>query len=226
MDKETTSHTPESWDAELKAMSDRLSRESRRSGIIGFLGGVVVMGGVGLMVLATMNAKQQLSTQVTVNQDLTHEVQKKDLQVTTAQKQAKAAIAVYGATVENLQPSKNPAVAAAVEKAFDADPTAAGLIARVYIHIHSEQQRPQAEIAARTLRSAGYIVPGIDLKPETARQSEVHYYAADSQSVADADAIIKALASAGVTVGKRQVPQATSDKLRPRAYGLWLAPGP
>lgn len=208
------------WEAEVKAMSERLAHESRRSGIIGFLGGVVVMGGVAILVWATMN-------QIDKNKSLTTEVQSKTEQVTVAQQQATTAKTVLSATVENLQ-SQSSAISAsatsALDQAFAANPNAAKLLVRVDIHIHTEAQRSRALQVARALRSAGFIVPGIDVKPGTVQVSQVHYYANDPQSQSDADAIAKAVAATGIQVETRQVPQSAADKQRLRAYGLWLAP--
>jgi hypothetical protein len=215
------------WEAEVKAMSDRLAHESRRSGIIGFLGGIVVMGGLAILVWATMN-------QISKNKSLTTEVQTKTVQVTeaqqqatTANEQATTAKTVLSATVENLQTQSgalSASATSALDQAFDANPNAAKLLVRVYIHIHAEAQRKSAQDVARALRSAGFIVPGIDVKPQSVKVSQVHYYANDSQSLSDADAIAKAAATTGIQVTTRQVPQAATDKLKPRAYGLWLAP--
>ena len=66
------------------------------------------------------------------------------------------------------------------------------------------------------------LVPGIDVKQEKFKQTEIHYYDDDSQSLADVQAISAALAKAAIAVRTRKVPRAVSDKLRPRAYGLWL----
>jgi hypothetical protein len=214
------------WEAEVKAMSERLAHESRRSGLIGFLGGAAVMGGLAIVVIAAMHTSQQLTTQVDTNKSLTTEVQNKTAQAAVAQQQAATAKTVLSATVENLQ-AQNAAVSAsatsALDQAFDANPNAARLLARVYIHIHSPDQRQRAFEVARALRSAGYIVPGVDLKPQSVQESQVHYYANDSQSLSDANGIVKVVTSTGIPCQARQVPQSQADKLRPRAYGLWLA---
>jgi hypothetical protein len=214
------------WEAEVKAMSERLAQQSRRSGLIGFLGGAAVMGGVAIILWAALNTRQQLTTQVDTNKSLTSEVQAKTAQAAAAQQQAATAKTVLSTTVENLQ-AQNPAASAstatALDQAFDADPNAAKFLVRVYIHIHEKPSRKRAAQVARALRSAGYIVSGIDVKPETVDQSQVHYYSSDSQSVLDANSIVKVVASTGIPCTARQVPQPESDKLKPRAYGLWLA---
>jgi hypothetical protein len=226
MEDQETPPRGTAWEAEVRAMSDRLARESRRSGLIGFLGGAAVMGGLAIVVVVAMHTNQQLTTQVSANRSLSTEVQTKSALATAAQEQAATAKTVLSATVENLQ-SQSTAVSAsatsALDAAFDADPNAAKLLVRVYIHIHAQPQRRRAAEVARALRAAGYIVPGIDLKPQSVTQSEVHYYADDRQSVSDADAIVKVVDAAGVSCRARQVPQSQSDKLKPRAYGLWLS---
>lgn len=207
------------WEAEVQAMSERLARESRRSGLIGFLGGAAVMGGLAILVWATM-------TQLNKNKSLTAEVQTKTTLATEAQQQAATAKTVLSATVENLQTGSDSAsasVTSALDQAFDANPSAAKLLVRVYIHIHTKDQRERAQQVARALRSAGFIVPGIDLKPQSVKVSQVHYYANDSQSQSDAEAIAKAAAAAGIEVTTRQVPPSPADQNKPRAYGLWLA---
>lgn len=213
------------WEAEVKAMSERLAHESRRSGLIGFLGGAAVMGGLALVLWTAMSTRQQLTTQVNTNKSLTSEVQVKTEQAAVAQQQATTAKTVLSATVENLQaqnPSVSASAATALDQAFAADPNAAKVLVRVYVHIHEQPQRRRAVEIARALRSAGYIVPGVDIKPESVSESEVHYYSGDAQSVSDANAIVKIVASTGIACKARQVPQAQTDRLRPRAYGLWV----
>jgi cell division protein FtsB len=214
------------WEAEVKAMSDRLARESRRSGMIGFLGGAAVMAGLAILAWATMNQinkNKSLSAEVQTKTTLANEAQQ---QAATANAQAASARTVLSATVENLQ-SQNPAVSAsatdALNQAFEADPNAARLLVRVDIHTHSADQRKRAQQVARALREAGFIVPGIDVKPEMVRETELHYYSDDSQSVSDATAIVKAVEAIGLAARKRQVPQPQTGHPRPRDYGLWLA---
>ncbi len=217
-DPETPDHNA-AWEAEVKAMSERLAHQSRRSGIIGFLGGMVVMGGLVILGWSTMN-------QIDKNKTLTTEVATKTEQANEAQQQATTAKTVLSATVENLQSqgdSASASVTSALDQAFDADPGAAKILVRVYIHIHAENQRSHAQQVARALRAAGYIVPGIDIKPQAVKVSQVHYYSNDGQSQSDAEAIAKAASAAGIQVITRQVPPSPMDKNKPRAYGLWLA---
>jgi hypothetical protein len=216
----------QAWKDEVKAMSERLAHESKRSGLIGFLGGAVVVGGLIMAALATLQANHFLTIQIAKTNELTTEVKKKTTQANEAKQQADTVETVLSATVEDLQ-AKSPAISAtttaALDHAFDANPNAAKLLARVYIHTHSTAQRARAKAVADALRAAGYIVPGIDVQPQSFKGTEVHYYTDDAQSVADADEIIKVVAATGIAIEKRQVAPAATDKLKSRAYGLWLA---
>jgi hypothetical protein len=227
MDDSENAPPGDAWEAEVKAMSQRLARQSRRSGLVGFLGGAAVMGGLVLVGWAAMHTKQQLDTQVNTNKSLSTEVQSKIAQANDAQQQAVTAKRVLSATVENLQAQSatvSASATSALDQAFDANPAAAKLLVRVYIHIHGQDQRRRAIEVARALRSAGYLVPGIDVKAESVRETQVHYYADDTQSVSDANAIAKVVVGTGVPCAVRQVPRAAVDQSKPRAYGLWLAP--
>jgi hypothetical protein len=221
-----TPHPDAAWEAEVRAMSQRLAAQSHRSGLIGFIGGMAVMGGLVILawgVMSQIGKNKSLTTEVQTKTTLVNEAQQ---QAATASAQAATASTVLNKTVENLQaqnPSVSSSAAAALDAAFDADPNAAKLLVRVYVHIGSETQRPTARHVASALRGSGYIVPGVDVKPEKPKQTEIHYYSDDPQSLSDAAAIAKIVTAAGVPCGKRQVPQSAADKLRPRAYGLWLA---
>jgi cell division protein FtsX len=216
----------EPWEIQVQEMAQRLASQSRRSGIIGFLGGMAVMAGLVAVFFAAQRAHNAAERANKENHKLTVTVQQKTAEVKQESQKAKTTTELYNATIENLQ-SMSPAVSAstasAIEKAFDANPNAATLLVRVYIHIHSPDQRSRAEAMANALRAAGDVVPGIDVQPASTHQDEIHYYTDDPQSVQDVTTIQQVLAKAGTVVEKRLRPRASTDKLRPRAYGLWLA---
>ena len=206
-------------------MAQMLARESRKSAIVGFFGGVIVVVGLGATYYAFLQTRSTLKTEIVKTDTLTTEVKTKSAEASTAKQEASATTAVFGATVENLQatnPSLSATTTAAIDKAFDANPKAASLLIRVYVHTNGAAQQPIAATAASALRGAGMVVPGIDVKQEKVKQTEIHYYDDDSQSLSDVQAISAALAKAGIAVKTRKVPRAVSDKLRPRAYGLWM----
>jgi cell division protein FtsX len=193
---------------------------------VGFIAGAVVVGGLAATFVATVQTRKSLQNQIGENSSLQVQVTKKSDEAKEANQEASTVKTVLSATVENLQ-AQSPAVSAsatsALDKAFDADPEAAKLLVRVYIHIHGQTQQTRAADVADALRKAGDLVPGIDVQPQSFKVTEVHYYASDSQSLSDTDAIVKVVAGTGIPVEKRQVPPAKTDKLKPRAYGLWLA---
>jgi hypothetical protein len=223
----SSASSPKSHEEELRELVLKMSRDSRRSAILGFLGGAVVVAGLGATVYSAMQSKTSLQTQIGKTQSLQAEVSTQNAEVSTAKQQAVAAKSVLRTTVENLQaqsPAISASAASALDQAFDADPSAAKLFVRVYIHIHAPEQRKRAAEIAHALRGAGYFVPGIDVKSENIKESQVHYYTDDSQSLSDTDAIMKIVAGTGIAVEKLQVPPAKTDHLRPRAYSLWLSP--
>ena len=219
-------HTAATREAEMRAMAQMLARESRKSAIVGFFGGVIVVVGLGATYYAFLQTRSTLKTEIVKTGTLQTEVKTKSAEANTAKQQADATKAVFSATVENLQaasPTVSASTTSAIDEAFDSNPNAANLLVRVYIHSHASDQQTSAVAIANALRAAGYLVPGMDVQPQSYKETEVHYYSDDSQSLSDVDAIIAIVAKTGIPVRKRQVPRAPSDKLRPRAYGLWLA---
>jgi hypothetical protein len=217
--------TPAAREAEMRAMAQTLARESRKSAIVGFFGGVIVVVGLGATYYAFLQTRSSLKTEIVKTDNLTTEVKTKSVEASTAKQQAAATKAVFSATVENLQGDNatvSATTTAAIDKAFDANPSAASLLIRVYVHTSSPAQQTNAATIASVLRGAGILVPGIDVKQEKVKQTEIHYYDDDSQSLADVAAISAALAKAGIMIKPRKVPRALSDKLKPRAYGLWV----
>ena len=226
MPEDRPEQQPEPWEIQVQEMAARLASQSRRSGIIGFLGGMAVTGGLVAVFFGAQRAYDAALRAKNENQKLTVTVQQKTAEVKQETQKAKTTTDLYNATIENLQsisPTVSASASSAVEKAFDANPSAATLLVRVYIHIHSPDQRSRAEAMANVLRAAGDVVPGIDVQPASTHQDEIHYYSDDPQSVQDVTAIQQVLAKAGITVEKRMRPRAVTDKLRPRAYGLWVS---
>lgn len=208
-----------------RELFEKLRRDSRRSAILGFIGGLVVMGGLAMTYFATLQARENLKTEVTKTVTLQTEVTDKTQVAVTATKKAEAVVKVLNDASADLQSQKGVSATAtsALNKAFQENPAAAKLIARVYIHLHSEPQRNTAVGLAKTLRAAGFLVPGIDLQDKVGRLShtEIHYYTDDSVSVSDAKAIANTLTAAGTpTIAKKS---ASSTPQPTRSYGLWLA---
>jgi hypothetical protein len=90
----------------------------------------------------------------------------------------------------------------------------------------AQSQHKRATEIAKALRTAGFLVPGIDVQPYPAgayATTQVHYYTSDTQSLSDANAIQKAVAATGIPVIVKQA--FPKDKQPEHSYGLWLAVG-
>lgn len=212
-----------------KELAEKLARDSRRSAILGFIAGAVVVAGLTATFVSTIQTKASLVSQIGKTDSLQVQVTAKSAEAEQATQEASTVKKVLGATMEDLQ-TKGPAVSstatAALDHAFESNPTAAKLLVRVYIHMRAQSQAAHAAEIAESLRKAGFVVPGIDVQPYPSgaySSTEVHYYTDDPQSVSDAREIQSAVSEGGIAVKVRQVPN--SQKLRPRAYGLWLAAG-
>lgn len=210
-------------------LAENLARDSKKSAILGFIAGAVVVAGLAATFISTIRTQKSLETQIGKTDSLQVQVKAKDAEAQKATQDAATVKTVLGATMEELQ-TKGPDVSltarTAIDHAFEANPTAANLLVRVYIHIRIPSQRARAFEIARALRKAGYVVPGIDVQPYPAgaySSTEVHYYTDDSKSISDARAIQKAAASSGIPVITAQA--SPKGKQPPHAYGLWLASG-
>lgn len=96
------------------------------------------------------------------------------------------------------------------------------LPARVYIHIAREDQRQAAEKAAASLRTAGFIVPGIEYVGNKApNPSQVRYFQRADESGSDLPRIVQTLHAAGVQANGQYV-SLPSSTARPRHFELWF----
>lgn len=220
---------PDPEEALRQQLAEKLARDSRRSAILGFLAGTVVIGGLAATFIATLQTKDKLRTQMNDNATLQGTLTKTNEQAAATKEKAETVKSVLSATMEDLQ-SKGPAVSAsataALNHAFEVNPTATKLLVRVYIHTRAKSQHARAAEIAKALRKAEYVVPGIDIQPYPAgaySSTQVHYYTNDSQSLSDAQAIQKVVASTGIPVTSVQA--SPKDKPPARSYGLWLASG-
>lgn len=94
--------------------------------------------------------------------------------------------------------------------------------ARIYMHIGSDEQRLAAEQTAATLRSDSVAVPGIELRPNSPRRTEVRYFRSTEQAEAEGlTAIIRSIWPDAVI---KYIPgHEASTAIRPRHYELWIS---
>lgn len=112
-------------------------------------------------------------------------------------------------------------------RASASDPSVEKILARVYIQAPpGDEAKHRAEQAQRALRQAGFVVPGIEVRPETLRQTEVRYY--KSGEGPQAQKIADVLRSIGEQVGppKHLKQYENSDAVRPNHYEVWLGAAP
>jgi hypothetical protein len=212
-----------------EVLAAKLARNSRRSAIIGFVGGAVVVAGLAATFVSSLQTNNKLTKQVDKNTELKVQVTTTSADAAKATQEASTVKTVLGATMQDLQ-NKGAGVSstatAAINHAFDSDPEAAKLLTRVYIHMGAQSQHKRATEIAKALRTAGFLVPGIDVQPYPAgayATTQVHYYTSDTQSLSDANAIQKAVAATGIPVIVKQA--FPKDKQPEHSYGLWLAVG-
>jgi hypothetical protein len=216
-----------------QALLDKLAHDSRRSALIGFVGGAVIVAsfaGFYVSVIDYRKSNTTLNSNLTITQ-ATAASEKQKAQTSSQQAQAETSVIQTAVkTLESTHSAASVTTSAALDKALDANPTAAALLVRVYIHTNTVDQKKRAMALASALRADGYIVPGIDQLPSVYAQgpktyttTEIHYYTADNLSFADVAAIAKAVEAVGITVKTVQVAPSMTNKVRPRAYGLYLA---
>ncbi len=112
--------------------------------------------------------------------------------------QLKAAVNDAFAGLNDPQAKSPKQVKQLVVNALTSDPSVAAANPRVYIHIHSEQQRPKAQQVSQALKTAGYILPGteIELVSDLIRNNQVRYFRAEDE--ADAKKVVGILEAQGL----------------------------
>ncbi|WP_343596907.1 hypothetical protein [Pseudomonas sp.] len=94
--------------------------------------------------------------------------------------------------------------------------------ARVYIHISSESQRSAADKTAVVLRSDAVAVPGVELRANTPRKTEVRYFKLSER--AEAEGLASAIRiNWPDTITKYIAGFENSTAIRPRHYELWIS---
>jgi hypothetical protein len=99
------------------------------------------------------------------------------------------------------------------------NPTVAATTPRVFIQIHDEEQRKKAADVAQSLKNSGFIVPGIERRPEKVDGNQVKYFRQE-----DKDAAVKVaavIAGRGVADAK---PVLAGGNAPPGQIEIWFAP--
>lgn len=115
---------------------------------------------------------------------------------------------------------------AELERQLSPKPTAVTAVAqlqpRVYIHIASEAQRLSAEETSNTLRSDSIVVPGIELRPNSPRRTELRYFKTSEK--VEAEGLTSVIRGTWPGTEAKYVPgYEASTAIRSRHYELWIA---
>jgi hypothetical protein len=144
-------------------------------------------------------------------------------QTQSLQAQRDATTSAYHALANNTAASLTPEKAQqAIEESLSNNPEAAKILPRVFIHIRSASQRAKAAEIATTLRSQGYIVPGVQiLVDQGPTETQVRYFH-------DADKDEAAKIAATLTASGVADPQTEYvshyPNVRSRQYEIWFSP--
>jgi len=223
--------TPEQRLLALELLEER-QRRSQRVAVRVVWGSVVTAGvvlafliGVGSWrVRALSQQEAQLRSDVSrLNDEATAA---KD-RAAAASKQAQQAEEKQRAIAQTLATVPEAEQKAAVERSLAAAPQNAALLPRIYMQIVDPADRPRAEKVRAALRSAGYIVLGIETRTDVKglQVSDVRYYR-ESESD-EAKRIAAILENAGEERVKTAiVPERyrNSPNVRPNHFEVWLAP--
>jgi cell division protein FtsL len=201
----------------LLAEAEVARRRSLRPWLLAFLlpllAGAALIGVSSHEVYVRLEKLKQLNQQIAANEGRIEE-QKKELEALNAQLQETKALA--SAALAKLPQAEAKEVIAATTAS---NPVAAATTPHVFIQIHDEEQRKKAADVAQALKNSGFIVPGIEHRPEKVDSDQVKYFRQE-----DKDAAVKVstvLAGQGVADAKALL---ASGKAPPGQIEVWFAP--
>jgi hypothetical protein len=202
---------------DLKAKEGRTVRRAR----VGAWASVIVAGCVtALLLFLSYNELRRVNAEVGARRA---ELDQMNKQLEQARRQLENTQTRLRAWQNVVSEIPKPELEASFARASRGDPSVERILARVYI------QRPpgaealkRAEEARQRLRQAGFVVPGIEVRPEAVRQTEVRYY--KSEDAAQAAKVADVLRSIGERVGapKHLERFENSTAVRPNHYEVWL----
>jgi hypothetical protein len=115
----------------------------------------------------------------------------------------------------------------ALNAIVEANPDIAKSVARVYLQIGRQDQRPRAKLVSDSLGSAGFTVPGIEFvgaAKAPAKVTQVRYFYPLPNSSDDLNKLVAALKSAGVKAESQYIKMPSSAKMPPpRQYEVWFS---
>ncbi len=110
----------------------------------------------------------------------------------------------------------------AIDNSLNANPKAANLLPRVYIHIGSEEQQAKAREIETALQKQGFLAPGLRNVKDRAPKLSVLKFFREAER-AEATQIANLLKNFGVNAPPQYIKGfEDSTKMRPRHYEVWF----
>jgi len=151
------------------------------------------------------------------------ELEKITTQLAQVKDQLKTTQTTVGALQKVTDEIPKKELDAGFARARQRDPNIDKILPRVYIQTPAgPEAMERAEAAQKKLRQAGFLVPGIEVRPEPVKQTEVRYY--KSAEKPEADKVANTLRTAGEKVGEPVYLKRfeNSTTVRPNHYEVWL----
>lgn len=209
--------TPEERLALLDELKTRETRTLSRARITAWLSVLVAVAISAGMLMASYRQLGSLDRQI----DAKREELK---QVTTQKEQALRERDVVRTDYQACWQSVTSETPPAPQASPPPPPAPSSLPARVYIQTPpGDQALKRAQAAQAKLRQAGFVVPGIEVRPSSPRQTEVRYY--KSADAAQAGEVVGILRGLGEQVGNplHLARYENSTAVRPHHYEVWMA---
>ena len=121
-----------------------------------------------------------------------------------------------------IQPIGERRTLQAIDVSLNANPKAADLLPRVYIHIGSEGQRKKAQEIAAAVQKQGFLAPGVENVKDKAPRASVLKFFREAEK-GEAVQIAKIIQDLGVNASPQYIEGfENSTKMRPRHYEVWF----
>ena len=226
-----SSRIPPNYD-NVEAVVSAIERRGKQTRVLGTVITLVLLAVAAIALGVLLNKIADAQRQLDAKQD---ELQKTDSQIKTKQRELaevqaslSEALAELSRAANSQQQKKEVASLIeripeqsrqkVVEQTYEKSPDAARSVARVYLQIAGESQRPLAQRLQKLLASEGFVVPGIERVARAPRESELRFFRSEEGPTARR---IVALAS---RAGLNLSPQLIQGRKAPvNQFEVWLA---
>ena len=204
----------------LALLEDLQAREpaaAHRARLWAWLSVVLAATISGALLFAAYRQLSQVESQVSAKREELNQLTKELEQTNTKLQASQRTTGALQIVVSELPKNQVDAgFAAAIQK----DPSIEKVLARVYIQ-STPADKERATVVQNSLRKAGFVVPGIDTRPDPVRRTQVRFFRPDE--IPQANKIADVLKGLGEQVMKPQ-PVAGAERVRPNTFEVWLSP--